>query len=495
MKSILEQEKDRKLYHKKPTKFSVHRSSLLIPKLKNFNTQISFLNHFFLKRNNNQVSLKVSAYNSKGRCIDTFFEELIEKKAYSYLLEDIFNDQKIVSYQAEFFSGKNLFIPFPAVIVSHYTKNCYNMVHSYNRVLNDSEEDFKINTEHTSEGAIESYFNKDVESGFIIHAGQKKLNQNIDLLIYRNKKKVKKKIKVKLNPFNTKLISLKKYINKNSKGISNNQVFFINAPKQEFFYGRLLAGLFSNKQKSLSMNHSYYNSNKLKEYFKDNISSRIYPYFKNFENKVIFYPLNSKSNLEIILKFPNNKEISCGEIKSPGSKVLEININEVVNKYNLNYEMYELIAKTKNGKIPSRVNHQFVVGPNKSEIKASINNNLVNKFVYSNFSNKKGFCWGPILLNKNYNTYLSIFNYYLSCKKNPCIFKIYSSKKLIYKKKINMKNHKPLMFGERFLEKIRNSKNLNEICWYSLESPNNNVNALSFHVNKKSQNASGEHSF
>ena len=51
------------------------------------------------------------------------------------------------------------------------------------------------------------------------------------------------------------------------------------------------------------------------------------------------------------------------------------------------------------------------------------------------------------------------------------------------------------MFGERFLEKIRNSKNLNEICWYSLESPNNNVNALSFHVNKKSQNASGEHSF
>ena len=166
------------------------------------------------------------------------------------------------------------------------------------------------------------------------------------------------------------MISLKKYINKNSKGISNNQVFFIKAPKQEFFYGRLLAGLFSNKQKSLSMNHSYYNSNKLKEYFKDNISSRIYPYFKNFENKVIFYPLNSKSNLEIILKFPNNKEILCGEIKSPGSKVLEININEVVNKYNLNYEMYELIAKTKNGKIPSRVNHQFVVGPNKSEIKA-----------------------------------------------------------------------------------------------------------------------------
>ena len=58
-----------------------------------------------------------------------------------------------------------------------------------------------------------------------------------------------------------------------------------------------------------------------------------------------------------------------------------------------------------------------------------------------------------------------------------------------------MKNHKPVIFDQKFLEKIRNSKNLNEICWYSLESPNNNVNAISFHINKSSQNASGEHSF
>ena len=33
MKNICEQEKDRKLYHKLPNKFSVHRSSLLIPKI------------------------------------------------------------------------------------------------------------------------------------------------------------------------------------------------------------------------------------------------------------------------------------------------------------------------------------------------------------------------------------------------------------------------------------------------------------------------------
>mgnify|MGYP001304538824 CR=1 FL=1 len=495
MKSILGQEKDRRLYHRKPTKFSVHRSSLLIPKIKNFLTQISFLNHFLLKRNNNQVSLKLSAYNNYGRCIDTFFEELKEKKVYAYSLDHIFNDKKIVSYQAEFFSGKNLFILFPAVIVSHFSNNCYNMVHSYNRILNDKEEDFKINSEQTSEGAIESYFNKDIESGFILHAGQKKINQNLELQIYKNRKKIIKKIKLNLNPFNTKLISLKKYIDQKSIGISNDQVFFVKVPKQELFYGRLLAGLYSSKKKYLSMNHSYYNSNNTKEYFKDTTSSRIYPFFKNYNNELLFYPLNSKSNLEIILKFPNNKEVSCGFVKSPGSKVLKINLNKILEENNLNFEMFELIAKSKNGKIPTRVNHQFIVGSNKSKIKASINNNLVNKFVYLNLSQKKGFCWGPIYLNKNYNTHLSIYNYYLTCKKNPAYLKIYSSNRLIYKTKINMKNDKPVIFDNKYLDKIRISNNLNEICWYTVGSQNNNINAISFHMNKKSHNASGEHSF
>ena len=79
MKSILAQEKDRTLYHKYPNKFSVHRSSLLVSKIKGLKSKITFLNHFVIKRNNYQVSLKISAYNKDGRCIDTYYEELKEK--------------------------------------------------------------------------------------------------------------------------------------------------------------------------------------------------------------------------------------------------------------------------------------------------------------------------------------------------------------------------------------------------------------------------------
>ena len=37
-----------------------------------------------------------------------------------------------------------------------------------------------------------------------------------------------------------------------------------------------------------------------------------------------------------------------------------------------------------------------------------------------------------LLLSKNYKTNLAIYNYYLTCKKNPCLLKIYSNEKLIF---------------------------------------------------------------
>jgi len=57
MKSILAQGKDRILYHKHPNKFSVHRLSLLVPKINGLKSKITFLNHFVIKRNNYQVSI------------------------------------------------------------------------------------------------------------------------------------------------------------------------------------------------------------------------------------------------------------------------------------------------------------------------------------------------------------------------------------------------------------------------------------------------------
>ena len=494
MKSILLQEKDRSLYHKYPNKFSVHRSSLLVPKIRGLKSKITFLNHFVIKRNNDQVSLKISAYNKDGRCLDTYYEELKEKKVYNFDLYFYFlNQNHIISYQVEFFSSKNLFIPYPAVIVEHVSESSHNVVHSYNRILNDLEEDLKINSTKVKEAAIEYFANDKYSSSFIFHNGQKEFNDNLKIMFLSKNKLSKKNLPIKLKPFGTKLVSLNDYIPKTER--RNKKIVTVDIPKQDFFYGRLLTGIISksNKKLEFSGNHSFYDSSNTKEYFQNNHAFMLYPFFENYQNMLTFYPINSKSNLEVSIVLPNKRKIFCGNIKSPSNKTLEINLNEIFKNNNIRSTLYEIRVKNLIGKIPTRINHQYIVANKNKLIKASISNSLINPFIYKKIVNKAGFSWGPILINKNYLSYLSIQNYSLDCEKNIFDLKIYSNLGKIYSKSFNLKKNCQLILNNSDLLKLQNKTG--EMCWYTITSKKNNIHAFSFHENKKSGNISGEHSF
>ena len=156
MKSFLEVEKNRVAYHSNPNKNSVHRSSLLVPKFDWCSTNITFLNHFLLKRNYKEVSLKITAIDVSGNLFDTLLIFIDEPKVYSFDLDDLFDSSnQINEYLIEFFSEKNLFIPFPAVMVNHIGNDFINVVHSYNRVLNDIFENDIINKKHVSEASVD----------------------------------------------------------------------------------------------------------------------------------------------------------------------------------------------------------------------------------------------------------------------------------------------------------------------------------------------------
>lgn len=55
LKQYKEIGKTRVQYHKNPTMNSVHRTSLMVPELPGTHVNISFLNHFLLKRKYNHV--------------------------------------------------------------------------------------------------------------------------------------------------------------------------------------------------------------------------------------------------------------------------------------------------------------------------------------------------------------------------------------------------------------------------------------------------------
>ena len=142
MKPFLDVEKNRVSYHKSIKTNTIHRSSLIVPRFDQAVSNISFLNHFLLKRNNKDVVLKITAINDNGVLEDSVSIEINEPIVYSLNLESFFKQaSKIKEYLVEFYSDKNLFIPFPAVMVNHIGNEFVNSVHSFNRVLNDVFED------------------------------------------------------------------------------------------------------------------------------------------------------------------------------------------------------------------------------------------------------------------------------------------------------------------------------------------------------------------
>jgi len=136
MKKLKEVEANRKEYHHDPTLNSVHRASLMVPEISGAKVDISFLNHFLLKRNYQNVACKITAIDIDGQKIKSILHVINKPIVYNIPLTGIV-DIPVSNYMVEFFAPDNLFIPFPAVMINHRGNGFINQVHSFNRVLND----------------------------------------------------------------------------------------------------------------------------------------------------------------------------------------------------------------------------------------------------------------------------------------------------------------------------------------------------------------------
>ena len=90
MKAFKAVEKNRANYHAFANKRTVHRSSLLAPKLDEAETWISFLNHFLIKRNYKKVVCKVTAIDINGDDIDSSSLTIEKPIVYNINLDKLF---------------------------------------------------------------------------------------------------------------------------------------------------------------------------------------------------------------------------------------------------------------------------------------------------------------------------------------------------------------------------------------------------------------------
>jgi len=490
MKKFSEVEKTRKNYHLDGIKNSVHRASLFAPKINNFCTQISFLNHFKLKRGYSEVAIKLSAINCNGNLVDTFYQKIIDEKVFVFNLEDLFNFDNISSYLIEFFSSDNLFIPYPAVMVNHISDNSINTVHAYNRLLNDIFENDLINNISVEEAAID-VFSEQSNIFFNIQAGI----TNLDSTIYLTHQNGSNINEAKIDAIIPRLTNQNFYINDYFPHVGVGSIIKIKAPSQDMFYGRLLVGQINDK--FLSGNHSYYDNSKVEEYFDNQLSYSVYPFFRDCLNKIIFYPIMSPSNIDIYIRYKSINscewvELKVGSINSNAKRSVEINVNNILLGNIDESNSYILICKSDN--IPMRVNHQLCFGVIESpEFSIGINLSLDNDQIYVS-KNAKTFTWGQIILDDRYQSYLGITNNNnISVKFTVDLYNVFG---LVNSLDFELNPFSSLIKDNVELLSIFNVMNYScRNFWYVVKSNKRSIKALSFHYNKNSSISSGEHAF
>ena len=494
MKPFLDVEKNRVSYHKSTKSNTVHRSSLIVPKFDYAASNISFLNHFLLKRNNRDVVLKITAINDGGTMEDSISIEINKPIVYSLNLENFFvESSKIKEYLVEFYSDKNLFIPFPAVMVNHIGNEFVNSVHSYNRVLNDVFEDDKVNLHQVFESSIDVTIDKDYDTFFNFATGPFKVKNNLQLSLIEEDKK-SYKIPIEMDRLSNKNIFLSNFY---KNDIKNEVILKVLQPEQTLFYGRLLTGRINKKTKAFSANHSYYDSSLIKEYFDNTTSMRTYPFFNNCLNKIIMYPIMSPSSLEVFIEIYGGNETFKSDIqviKSPSNSPILFDINDIVIKSGLNdVNLFKVVAQSSNGKIPTRVNHQLIYGEKDSPSKlySSINLSLLNESIYTP-PKKTGLTWGQVFVDESYESRLGICFMNNSGASDVVSIDFYTKSGLFKSTKHNLNPNNSLIFDSDFFKKI---KAPNEFIWYLAKSKRADLQADSFHYHIPSGNASGEHSF
>ena len=501
MKKLKEVESNRKLYHNDSTLNSVHRASLMVPEIHGTDVDISFLNHFFLKRNYQNIACKVTAIDMNGNKILSKLHTINKPIVYNIALTGMV-EKPVSNYMIEFFSPENLFIPFPAVMINHKGKGFINQVHSFNRVLNDVFEDDSINSHQVKEASVDLPLKPNSDTFLLFSAGPLPCLETFEIEITTRGNVYKKQYTLNLPRFGTKKISIKENFDELPQGEGG--IIKAKQPRQLLFYGRMLTGQ-SQTDGSFSANHSYYDSSTTEEYWDDNRNSgRSYPFFPELRNIARLYPIMSPSNLEIFIELFNNdgiliNEIDINSLQSPSINFLDIDINSIIQKENLNsneISTFSIIAKTNSGKMPTRIGHQLIYGAGGLDSSIAVSLFNPNLFIPSD---KKSFKWGQIISGADFDSLVGIVadpNENPNIKIHEAHVKFYNSNGLVLEKNWKIKNGTTKKFyANEELNSYYESEKFPTYFWCTIESEHYGLNFFSTAFNKITKHTSGDHGF
>jgi hypothetical protein len=398
MKSFKEVEETRRKYYEDRAVNSVHRSSLLVPRLAGFNTEISFVNHFLLKRDIGRVACRITALDVGGERIESRLFPVTEPRVHRFSLDELFSERSSM-YHVEFYCAENLFIPFPAVMINHCGPGFLNTVHAFNRVLNDVFEDEEINAVPTREASFDVRIDEEADTFLLFCTGPQACSGNIEIELATGKEVLAKSVPVQVPRFAHRWISLKQAFPHVAP--INGAVVTVGQPRQFLFYGRMLTGIHT-REGAISANHTFYDSSSALEYWdNDQPSHRLYPYFPELEARIRMYPIMSPGTLSVHVNLLDAEgrqvgSADAGRLTSPGRTFLETSVTDIIDCAGLDPEdvnAFQVVAQPSEGRTPTRVNHQLIY--HARALPSSINVSLVNSNAFWP-KNKAGITWGQV---------------------------------------------------------------------------------------------------
>ncbi len=505
MKSFKEVEAARRAYHRDGGLNSVHRASLTVPEITGSEVELSFINHFLLKRGYENIGCRVTALDPEGKRIESRLLTVDAPRAYTVPLTGMVSEP-VDGYLVEYFAAENLYIPFPAAMVNHRGPSHLNTVHAYNRVLNDVFEDDAINATSVREASIDVRVDADTDTFALFTAGPLACRGTLGVELATEAGTHRTEIELDVPRLCSRDISLRQSFPDLPATASG--TLKLDQPAQFLFYGRMLTGIRRNDG-AFSANHSYYDSSASAEYWDDGQSSvRLYPFLKGLENSVRIYPIMSPGRLaiEIDLYGENGSQVgtvNAGELVSPDGDQIDQSVNALSASAGIDtgdIAAFAVRATPLDGNTPTRVNHQLVHGPlAEDSLSASVNISLNNPNVFAP-EGKTGFAWGQTPVGDAVDSVLGLVG------DNPiggdCALDVtfYDEEGLLGTRRFDLKSGGAVCMDPAEALSWRaggSGQAAGDVSyiWYTVEAPRPDLTGYVVSRHKAAGNFTGEHSF
>ncbi len=501
MKLIKNIESTRREYHRDARINTVHRSSLLAPNLPDCDVDVSFVNHFLLKRGYRDVACRISAFDAAGRLIETSTFPVEEPRVYAVELGQ-YADDNAENFQLEFFSGSNLFIPFPAAIVNHRNDHFLNSVHSYNRVLNDVFEDDSVNSKHVREASIDLRVDEATDTFAVFTAGPSSCRDSVEVSVRSSAGDFCEQVPVDVGRLGNSIVSLKSLF---GDKLPEGGVLTLQQPQQAMFYGRMLAGQRDPANGAFSANHSFYDCSRLEEYWDDaSPSVRVYPLFDSFDVRIRLYPIFSPCRLLGAVDFygPSGEKLAsvdCEPCESPSPERLDFSVTDAMKSVGADQATsFRYRAWPDGANTPKRINHQIVYGDadRRDAFSASVAISLRNPNAFQP-KRSNALVWGQCAISADLDTRVGIVFDHADGSEQTVKLKFIGEAGVACERSISINAGSAFTVdpAELVPDLVADSGGRPHYLWYWVTADRNDLAAYSVTRHRRSGHCTGEHNF